>query len=109
MFGGSISIGGYRTLATLRHIDCFAQVAGRLVDAHSLIDIDAVIRVRIITAIIVLIIRIRGKNVSVRRHLGLLLPSTVPSYSHLLLFIIHSRSGATAQISPSHYVIRGVS
>ena len=101
-------------------IDRFAQVTCRLIDAHSLVDIDAVIGVGLIAAIIViivLIIRIRSKDVSICCYLCLLLPTPVPCgrslprLSLLVLLccinIIHIWSGTTAQVPSSHDVIGG--
>ena len=55
--------GSYRRLvlvgtAIMRCVNCFAQVAGGLVDAYPLVDVDAVIRVCVIAAILVVLILI---------------------------------------------------
>ena len=85
-------------------------MTGRLVDSSPLVDIDAAVRVRIATVII--LVRVRGEYVRVG-DLGLLLSSTMSRrLLHRLpisaLIVGHLGSGPASHIPTSYNVIRRV-
>ena len=70
------------------NIDSFTEMTGRLVDASSLIDIDASIRVRVA----IIATRVRSKDIGVC--LSLLLAPTVPcglTYGSIIVLLVHDR------------------